>query len=56
MLAIGKFRGPFPGSAQLIWITYYAAQALILQGIVRRPKSGNRGLPQRAEPRARENF
>ena len=26
MLAIGKFRGPFPGQDQFIWITYYAAQ------------------------------
>ena len=56
MLAIGKFRRPFPGSAQLIWITYYLAQALILQGVVRRPESGNRGILQRSEPRGRENF
>ncbi len=56
MLAVGKFRGPFPGSAQLIWITYYLAQALILQGVVRRPESGNRGILQRSEPRGREHF
>ena len=36
MLAIAKFRGPFPGHNQLIWITYYAAQCLILLGIGRR--------------------
>ena len=36
MLAIGKFRGPFPGSAPLIWITYYAAQCLILLGVQQR--------------------
>lgn len=35
MLAISKFRGPFPGNAQLIWITYYAAQVLILRGVER---------------------
>jgi len=56
MLAIGKFHGPFPGSAQLIWITYYASQALILQGTLRRTKAGNRMLPQRGESRDRENF
>lgn len=33
MLAIGKFRGPFPGQDQFIWITYYAAQVLILLGV-----------------------
>jgi uncharacterized membrane protein YhhN len=36
MLAINKFRGPFPGSAPLIWITYYAAQLLILLGVAHR--------------------
>jgi len=36
MIAITKFRGPFPGSGQLIWITYYAAQFLILRGVERR--------------------
>jgi uncharacterized membrane protein YhhN len=56
MLAIGKFRGPFPGRAQLIWITYYVAQVLILQGVVRRPESWNRGILQRSEPRGGENF
>ena len=50
MLAIGKFRGPFLGSAHLIWITYYVAQALILQGVARQQGSGNRRLPQSAEP------
>jgi uncharacterized membrane protein YhhN len=35
MLAIKKFRGPFAGNAQLIWITYYAAQVLILRGVER---------------------
>jgi uncharacterized membrane protein YhhN len=33
MLAISKFRGAFPGNAQLIWITYYLAQVLILRGV-----------------------
>jgi uncharacterized membrane protein YhhN len=33
MIAITKFRGPFPGNGQLIWITYYAAQVLILRGV-----------------------
>ncbi len=37
MLAISKFRGPFPGNLQLIWITYYSAQFLILSGVERRP-------------------
>lgn len=36
MIAIAKFRGPFPGNGQLIWITYYAAQVLILRGVERR--------------------
>ena len=36
MIAINKFRGPFPGNEQLIWITYYAAQFLILRGVERR--------------------
>jgi uncharacterized membrane protein YhhN len=35
MLAIAKFRGPFPGKEPLIWITYYAAQLLILRGVER---------------------
>ena len=35
MLAISKFRGPFPGHEPLIWITYYAAQLLILLGVER---------------------
>ena len=35
MIAISKFRGPFPGHEPLIWITYYAAQFLILCGIER---------------------
>ena len=33
MIAISKFHGPFPGSGPLIWITYYAAQFLILSGV-----------------------
>jgi uncharacterized membrane protein YhhN len=33
MLAIGKFRGPFPGHEPLIWITYYLAQLLIFLGV-----------------------
>lgn len=36
MIAISKFRSPFSGNEQLIWITYYAAQVLILCGIERR--------------------
>jgi uncharacterized membrane protein YhhN len=36
MIAITKFRGPFPGNGQLIWITYYSAQFLILRGVERR--------------------
>jgi uncharacterized membrane protein YhhN len=39
MLAIGKFRGTVPGHDQLIWITYYAAQCLILLGVEHRQKS-----------------
>jgi uncharacterized membrane protein YhhN len=35
MLAISKFRGPFAGNGPLIWITYYAAQLLILLGVAR---------------------
>jgi uncharacterized membrane protein YhhN len=38
MLAISKFHGPFPGNAPLIWITYYAAQVLILLGVEYRRK------------------
>jgi uncharacterized membrane protein YhhN len=33
MIAIRKFRGPFPGHEPLIWITYYVAQLLILRGV-----------------------
>lgn len=33
MIAISKFHGPFPGNVQLIWITYYSAQVLILQSV-----------------------
>jgi uncharacterized membrane protein YhhN len=36
MIAISKFRGPFPGHEPLIWITYYAAQFLILLGVAHR--------------------
>src|SRR5271165_3698924 len=35
MLAIGKFRRPFPGSTSLVWITYYLAQLFILLGVMR---------------------
>jgi uncharacterized membrane protein YhhN len=35
MIAISKFRGSFPGHEQLIWITYYSAQSLILRGVER---------------------
>ena len=35
MLAIGKFRGPFPGHEPLIWVTYYLAQLFILLGVIR---------------------
>lgn len=37
MIAISRFRGPFLGNEQLIWITYYSAQLLILRGVERRP-------------------
>jgi uncharacterized membrane protein YhhN len=33
MLAISKFRAPFPGYGPLIWITYYLAQVLIFLGV-----------------------
>ncbi len=36
MLAISKFRGPFPADGPLIWITYYLAQLLIFLGVARR--------------------
>jgi uncharacterized membrane protein YhhN len=36
MIAISRFRGPFPGNEQFIWITYYSAQFLILRGVERR--------------------
>lgn len=36
MIAISKFRHPFPYSDRLIWITYYSAQFLILCGVKRR--------------------
>src|ERR1035441_2770942 len=36
MIAISKFRGPFAGHGPLIWITYYAAQLLILLGVEHR--------------------
>jgi uncharacterized membrane protein YhhN len=36
MIAISRFRDPFPGNEQLIWITYYSAQFLILRGVERR--------------------
>lgn len=35
MIALNKFRSPFPGHEPLIWITYYAAQFLILRGVER---------------------
>jgi uncharacterized membrane protein YhhN len=34
LLAIGKFRGPFPGRGYLVWATYYAAQYLITTGVL----------------------
>jgi uncharacterized membrane protein YhhN len=40
MIAIDKFRGPFPGDEQLIWITYYSAQFLILRGVERHHSQG----------------
>lgn len=33
MIAISKFRHPFPYSEQFVWITYYAAQSFILQAV-----------------------
>jgi uncharacterized membrane protein YhhN len=42
MIAINKFRGPFLGSEQLIWITYYSAQFLILRGVERRHRRKQR--------------
>jgi len=36
MIAISKFRHPFSYGEQLIWITYYLAQFLILRGVERR--------------------
>jgi uncharacterized membrane protein YhhN len=36
MIALSKFHGPFAGSGPLIWITYYAAQLLILLGVAHR--------------------
>ena len=44
MIAISKFRGSFLGNEQLIWITYYSAQLLILGGVQRR-NSGNQCIP-----------
>ena len=35
MLAISKFRSPFPGHEPLIWITYYLAQLFIFLGVAR---------------------
>ncbi len=42
MIAISKFRGPFPGHGPLIWITYYAAQLLILSGVEHRQRREQR--------------
>ena len=33
MIAISKFRHPFPYSQQLVWITYCAAQFFILRAV-----------------------
>ena len=44
MLAISKFRGPFPGNEQLTWITYYAAQFLILRGVERHHRMEKRTI------------
>jgi len=38
MIAISKFRGSFAGAEQLIWITYYLAQFLILRGVESRQR------------------
>jgi uncharacterized membrane protein YhhN len=35
MLAVGKFRSPFPASFALIWVSYYLAQLLIYLGVAR---------------------
>jgi uncharacterized membrane protein YhhN len=35
MIALNRFRSSFPGHEQLIWITYYLAQFLILLGVER---------------------
>jgi uncharacterized membrane protein YhhN len=43
MIAISKFGGPFPACDQLIWITYYLAQALILCGVELSPARVQRG-------------
>jgi len=45
MIAISKFRGSFLGNEQLIWITYYSAQLLILRGVERRYIC-NQSIPQ----------
>lgn len=34
LLAIAKFHGPFPARDYLVWTTYYAAQYLIVTGVV----------------------
>jgi uncharacterized membrane protein YhhN len=36
MLAVSRFRAPFLGSTQLIWVTYYLAQVFILRGFGQR--------------------
>jgi uncharacterized membrane protein YhhN len=41
MLAFSLFRHPFYGSWALVWITYYAAQAMIAMGVV---SSSNQGV------------
>ena len=36
MLAVSKFRAPFPESTALVWITYYLAQLFIFLGVAYR--------------------
>jgi uncharacterized membrane protein YhhN len=41
MLAVSTFSAPFAGSGPLIWITYYAAQVLMLGGMWRHFRYGD---------------
>ena len=38
VLAIGRFQGPFPLSATIVWVTYVAAQLAITAGILTRDR------------------